>query len=251
MSDPTPPDRSPDPPSGPPPPPVTPSGAPPAPPTSTADAPPAPATGPIGAPPPRKRSKSMMAFLIIGAVVVALAIGGVVLAVALFAGAGSYEDNGVAFEYPKDWVETSEKTVGAQVGDELWSTGAGPIPEDGNTEELTADVVLVTAYRLTQEVNEENVATIEPELRGVLDQLVEQSGTSWPGELSRRTVDGSPAFVAEGVEAVGPQQQPVESRVVFVFDGTTQYFINCQYEPPLRSEILAGCDQVLDTFSID
>jgi hypothetical protein len=189
----------------------------------------------------------LIVFLIIGVLVVAL---GVVGFIVIFATAGDYDGNGVAFHYPKTWVETDETVTQAEVGNQLWSTGVGPVPEDDGEDDLTANVVIVTGYRLNTAVTDANVDQVEPELIGVLDQLTSQAGSSWPGTLERRTIAGKPAFVADGVGAVGPQQQQVESRVAFIFDDTTQYFVNCQYEPPQQSSILGGCDEILDTFEI-
>ncbi len=189
----------------------------------------------------------MLVFLVIGALVVALVIAGILL---FLTTAGSYESNGIAFDYPKTWVETDETQTQASVGNQLWSTGVGPIPGDDGADELTANVVIVTAYRLNTAVDDGNLDAVEPELIAVLDQLTAQTGSSWPGTLERRTVAGLPAFVADGVGAVGPEQQPVESRIAFVFDGTTQYFVNCQYEPAQKATILDGCEEILGSFEI-
>jgi hypothetical protein len=36
--------------------------------------------------------------------------------------------------------------------------------------------------------------------------------------------------------------------VVFAFDGTTEYFVNCQYTPPMATEVERTCDQVVGSF---
>lgn len=226
-------------------------------------APPPPASGPITPPPgggvpatpvppgKRKKSPAVIAAIVIGAIVAVLLIGGIVIAVLVVATGGSYEANGVSFEYPKTWVETSDITTEAQAGagTELWSDGVTPI-EGSTGDEPSPNVVLLTAYKLPLSVTEDNVAQLEPQLKGLLDQLVAQQQASWDGALRSTTIAGLPAFVAENVGGVAPGEQPVESRVIFVFDDTTQYFINCQYETASKSDVLGGCDQITNTFTI-
>ena len=38
--------------------------------------------------------------------------------------------------------------------------------------------------------------------------------------------------------------------VVFGFDGDTEYFLNCQYEPSAKTQILGGCDTMQQTFTV-
>ena len=41
----------------------------------------------------------------------------------------------------------------------------------------------------------------------------------------------------------------VHARSIQVYDGTTGSFINCQYAPDAQEAILAGCQQVVDSFA--
>ncbi|MEX2274613.1 MAG: hypothetical protein WEA10_03470 [Actinomycetota bacterium] len=224
-------------------------------------APPPPSSGPIAPPPggppatpvpPPKQKKSalLLTAMVIGGIVAFLVIAGIVLAVVFFANAGSYEANGVSYEYPKTWTEATDLTTGAQAGgaNELWSDGVIPIVD--SQEGPSANVVLVTAYRLQQSVTEENVAQIEPEVKALLEQLVSQQGSGWDGTLQPTTVAARPGLIAENVGGVAPGDRQVESRVIFLFDGTTQYFINCQYLPEDKNTVLGGCDQITNTFQI-
>jgi hypothetical protein len=43
---------------------------------------------------------------------------------------------------------------------------------------------------------------------------------------------------------------PVDNTLVFAWDGTTQYLLNCQYSKEMVAEIRQGCDQVVRTFKI-
>ena len=110
---------------------------------------------------------------------------------------------------------------------------------------------MVTAYQLQTAVTDENVAQIEPEVKALLTQLVSQAQSNWDRTLSSASVGGHPAFVADNVGSVAQATgQLVESRVAFVFAGTTQYLINCQYEADSKSRVLGACDQVTSTFQV-
>ena len=89
--------------------------------------PPPPASGPITPPPgatpatpvpepKQKKSALLVTVLVIGGIIAVIVIAGVVLAVVFFANAGTYEANGVSFEYPKTWTEATDLTTGTQAG---------------------------------------------------------------------------------------------------------------------------------------
>jgi hypothetical protein len=52
------------------------------------------------------------------------------------------------------------------------------------------------------------------------------------------------------ITAQDPSGNDVESRLVLVFRGTTEYFLNCQHSPGNEVEIGAGCDQIMETFEL-
>jgi hypothetical protein len=35
-----------------------------------------------------------------------------------------------------------------------------------------------------------------------------------------------------------------------VFNGTSEYLLNCQYTADTKAEILTGCDQIVSTFQV-
>jgi hypothetical protein len=45
--------------------------------------------------------------------------------------------------------------------------------------------------------------------------------------------------------------QPLQSRMIFVFDGTTEYFLNCQFTRERAEEIKRGCEQVVKSFHVE
>jgi hypothetical protein len=44
---------------------------------------------------------------------------------------------------------------------------------------------------------------------------------------------------------------PYQSTLVFVFDGTTLYELNCQHTAEEAEEIERGCEQIVRTFEVE
>ena len=67
---------------------------------------------------------------------------------------------------------------------------------------------------------------------------------------SATTVDGLPALylVAEGTDLNGDE---LVSESVLVFDGETEYEINCEYSPTKEDDMRPGCAQVFNSFRVD
>jgi hypothetical protein len=56
------------------------------------------------------------------------------------------------------------------------------------------------------------------------------------------------AFEASALATEGVR---VQSRLVVVFDGTTEYALNCQFTPEAAEEMKQGCDQVVESFKVE
>ena len=67
---------------------------------------------------------------------------------------------------------------------------------------------------------------------------------------SATTVDGLPALylVAEGTDLNGDE---LVSESVLVFDGETEYEINCEYSPTKEDDMRPGCAQAFNSFRVD
>ena len=59
---------------------------------------------------------------------------------------------------------------------------------------------------------------------------------------------GCPAFASRATGNSGGT--PLESTLVYVFDGTTEYYFNCQHTRDTAAEIQRGCDQIMRTFKV-
>jgi hypothetical protein len=64
------------------------------------------------------------------------------------------------------------------------------------------------------------------------------------------TVDGLPALRLEAT-ARDPAGVRVRSRSILVFDGTIEYFVDCQVTTEGAEEMKRGCDQVVSSFQVE
>jgi uncharacterized RDD family membrane protein YckC len=156
-------------------------------------------------------------------------------------GAQTYRGNGVSFDYPAGWEEGTTETV-AETGnaDELWEVAFGL---------GRASLVSVTAYRLTPPVTAENLDAAKAEFEGAARRLFDQVGGTVRAGPEEITVAGRPGlrFQATGTH----DGTSFESTLVLIFDGTTQYTLNCSHTAEWAEEIERGCEQIVRTFTVD
>ena len=158
-------------------------------------------------------------------------------------GAQTYRGNGVSFDYPAGWEEGTTETI-AETGnaDELW--------EVAFVFDSRESLVTVDAARMNMPVTAENLDAVKPEfeklVRGFFEQQLGGTVQSGPEEI---TVAGRPGLRFRGTGTL--EGTPIESTFVSVFDGTTQYTLNCQHTPEWAEEIERGCEQIVRTFTVD
>ncbi len=156
----------------------------------------------------------------------------------------TYDDNGVTFQYPGSWQRGEDKNDKA--ANQLWSE---PVLEDSER------AILVTAYKLnkpiTAESREANRASLDREVRAA----IESDSASIQSGPRRIQVGGLPALQYAGVSRFDADTE-AENTWTFVFDGETEYFINCSFAPTgkeddaRRAEVAAACEQLLTTFAV-
>jgi uncharacterized RDD family membrane protein YckC len=158
-------------------------------------------------------------------------------------GARTYRRHGVSFAYPAGWDEgTLNVKASSGGGGELWEAVVGTGTGD-------LDFVAVEAFRLSAPITAENLDAVKPEVGGVVQQLFEQADGTVQAGPDEITVGGKPGLRASGTGTI--DGTPVGFTVVFVFDGTTQYFFSCEHTAGKADEIERGCQQILRTFRVD
>ena len=145
----------------------------------------------------------------------------------------TFEESGfdLTFKYPDSFNEASNITVASEAGGSATDRKGVALDKD--------NLLLVTKFKLNTTVTEANVSRIKPEADQVMSQV---SGTDVSGE--RVTVGGIPGF-----EYNFGLSKPANgrSRFVMLFDGSTEYTLNCQSTPEKRDEVEEACQQAIDT----
>jgi hypothetical protein len=156
------------------------------------------------------------------------------------AGGRTYSDHGVSFSYPKAWRRMQLADTSASTGTFEWTATVGIDPPN---------IVNVSRSTIGTSITSSNLdartASITLEVRNVFTQ----AGGSLTDGPAAQDVGGLPALGYSG-DARTPAGRPVHTRLVLAFDGTTEYAVVCQYDGRAADRILAGCDQVVSTFSV-
>lgn len=148
--------------------------------------------------------------------------------------ANRFEEEGfaIAFEYPDGFEETDDVTLSEQRGSEAQDSRALGLDEDNG--------IIVQRYRLQRSIDAESLDIAKAEF----DQLVAGLAPDAP-EGEQTEIGGLPALRYSGVPVSSPAD--AQSRLIVLFDGSTEYLINCQSTPEKRQEIEEACDLAVDT----
>jgi hypothetical protein len=164
------------------------------------------------------------------------------LAVALGAACGSdepktFDEDGFAitFEYPGNFERTTDVRTNRGAGDAEESVALA-MSED--------NAIFVQRYGLNRTVTPQLAAAVKTELDRVLSRLADT-------EVSGRRIDvpGAPVAFRYEIDRL-PEPEDGRSTIVAVFEGDTEYFINCQSVPDGREELNEACDMAMDTLEL-
>jgi hypothetical protein len=146
----------------------------------------------------------------------------------------SHDDFAISFKYPGN-LKTSK------VGETAQSAGGEPVAQTALAVD-EANAIFLAKYDVNAEVTKENIATFVPQVDEVVEQL-----TGNPIGGTTVAVGGLPGVRYDDVALANPPQG--QSRLVFLFDGSVEYLVNCQSTPEERAKITRACDRVLTTMS--
>jgi len=145
------------------------------------------------------------------------------------------EGFGLTFRYPSTFTPIRNVTFSQ-------SAGAKPTARAGIRLDRVNAIVL-SRYHLRATITKRNVANVKAEVDNVI------------GRLAGRPVDGREVEYGglPGYEYVIPLKTPEtgRSRLAVLFDGATEYLVNCQSTPEKREAVAAACRRVLDTLKVN
>jgi hypothetical protein len=178
---------------------------------------------------------------------------------------GAYGGHGVSFSYPATWLHSPgqfEVTAGTPLWQEFFGPQpAAPAPQPTDPSQpqpqpqpqpaVQRDLVAVAAFHTNIAVTKKLLPRLKPVLALMVARLAAQTGGALLSGPQRITMGGMAGYRFQTTANLDPATT-TESRLVFVFKGKTEYFLNCQHvqNGPLAAEIESGCDQVMTSFRL-
>ena len=152
-------------------------------------------------------------------------------------GALAYRAHGVSFDYPAGWREADFPASAAS--GLLWKTGFSP--------GTGADLIAVEAHRLSIPIGAGNLAAASSQLEPIVRRFFAQEGGAMQAGPQQIAVGGLPGLRFQGT---GTQHDGtvMGNTLLFVFNGTIEYVINCQHTRANAGEVERACGQVMRTF---
>jgi hypothetical protein len=155
--------------------------------------------------------------------------------------AGTIGENGISFHYPTNWQRISGLGQSASTANRpLFEISVGIDDHD---------VVQLSSYQLQATVTDANIDAALGEFSSLFRRLATQAGGTVVTPFTVEHATGLPGITGV-ITAKNPQGIDVESVIHVVFNGTSEYLLNCQYTADTKAEILTGCDQIVSTFQV-
>jgi hypothetical protein len=157
-------------------------------------------------------------------------------------GSNVYKGHGVSFRYPHGWRQLKPHGLG-QPG--LWTVMVAPSSSPG------ADLAFLTAYRTPKVITRKNLASKKPSITSTVAGAAQESGGALRSGPTPITMGGLPGYGFK-ITIVASENRPSASRLVLVWKGKTEYFLNCQYltKGVLGAEIERGCRMIVASFRL-
>jgi uncharacterized RDD family membrane protein YckC len=154
-------------------------------------------------------------------------------------GTKTYQGHGIRFDYPGSWDESELGSIDSGGGaQELWKTAVGV---------GRYDLVGVTAYRLPAPMTPEQLGAVTTDVTGLARNMFERNGGALRAGPQEVTVGGMPGFRLAGtMRANGVQTERTD---LFLFDGSTEYQLECVSTAGRTAEVARACDQVQRSFT--
>lgn len=137
----------------------------------------------------------------------------------------------ITFEYPTDFEPLEDISFNRSAGSSAVATAGVGLDE--------TNLLAVQRFDLNTEVTEDNINAVRPEADELFSQL---AGEDVEGKDVK--VGGLPGLEYE-IQLTDPPD--AQTRATAIFDGRTQYLLNCQSTPDQADAVEEACDTALDT----
>jgi len=141
-------------------------------------------------------------------------------------------DFDVTFEYPSDFDPLDDISFNRSAGSSAVATAGVGLD--------STNLLALQRFDLNIEVTEDNIDEVQPEADMLFSQLAGE-------EVEGKDVEvgGLPALEYE-ITLTEPAD--AQTRATAIFDGSTQYLLNCQSTAAEEDAVAAACDTALETF---
>lgn len=153
-----------------------------------------------------------------------------------------FSGHGVSFRYPNNWRQIKPKGLS---GRGLWTVMVEPSNSSG------ADIAFLTEYRNPRAVTKKNLAAQTPGITSVVAGVARRAGGALLSGPTPIAMGGLPGYGFR-ISAIASEKRPSSSRLVLVWKGKTEYFLNCQHltQGVLGGEIERGCKTIIASFKL-
>jgi hypothetical protein len=159
-----------------------------------------------------------------------------------------YSGHGVSFKYPARWSLMKPGTLVATRGSSLWTTWLGPPAQAGKS--IASDLVMLSAYHTPTAITRANAPVYSRQVAALVARVAKQAGGKLIAGPTIVRMGGLPGYGFR-ITAKAAKATPVESRLVLVWKGKTELFLNCQHavRGSRKGEIERGCATVVGSFT--
>ena len=177
------------------------------------------------------------------------------LAVVIVAGVSSgcdtasdrtYKGHGISFRYPKNWQPAKFTGLSAKNASGLWTVAFKP-----GSSPSRADLVFMSEYRTPVAITKRNRATFTAQVTSSVSDVATRAGGSL---LAGPTMVSLGGLLGYGfrIRAKTRGNLSSESRILLVWNGKSEYYLNCQHEAGGQhtAEVEHACDMVIRSFGL-
>ena len=178
---------------------------------------------------------------LVAAAMVAVMVGGCSLA-----SKGSYDKHGVSFHYPKDWERGKLSGLSAQNAGGLWTEAFKP-----SSSSSKADMIFITEYRTPVAITWKNRATYSDEIASSVATVTKRAGGKILAGPAMVSMGGLPGFGFR-ISATTVDGLSSESRILLVWNGKTEYYLNCQHDTngTRSGAVERACTRIISSFEL-
>jgi hypothetical protein len=175
--------------------------------------------------------------------------------VGMLVGCGSndreYKGHGISFRYPRNWAPAESRGVNVSTSSGVWTEMFSPSAAAKDPAGTTADIVFITEFRTSVAVTKKSLAASVDSITESVTQVAQKAGGSLLAGPTEVTMGGLPGYEYR-ISAKTVRGRESASRLVVVWDGSTEYSLNCQHlvGGTRAAEIERGCKMIVGSFKL-